>query len=253
MSDLPKTKTVYQLDYQNCFVCATAADADPMQPGHWLIPARCVEVAPPKTGKNQAAQWQPESQTWRIIPDYRGQTVWRTDAWQYDGVATDKVIEAGELPEGLTAVPPPSALHTWDAAKKTWVLDKAAAQVLKAAQQEEMWTRIKQKRHDNLRGGVYVKSIGKWLHSDDESRAQYTFMRTMPTLPEKMMWKTMDNTFVHMTKALLDELSLQLLADEQADFANAERHRAAMLKADNPLDYDYSGGWTANYATATER
>ena len=247
------TKTVYQLDYQNCFVCSTAADADPMQPGHWLIPARCVEVAPPETGKNQAAQWQPESQTWRIIPDYRGQTVWRTDAWQYDGVATDKVIEAGELPEGLTAVPPPSALHTWDAAKKTWVLDKAAAQVLKAAQQEEMWTRIKQKRHDNLRGGVYVKSIGEWLHSDDESRAQYTFMRTMPTLPETMMWKTMDNTFVHMTKALLDELSLQLLADEQADFANAERHRAAMLKADNPLDYDYSGGWTANYATATER
>ena len=253
MSDLPKTKTVYQLDYQNCFVCATAADADPMQPGHWLIPARCVEVAPPKTGKNQAAQWQSESQTWRIIPDYRGQTVWRTDAWQYDGVATDKVIEAGELPEGLTAVPPPSALHTWDAAKKTWVLDKAAAQVLKAAQQEEMWTRIKQKRHDNLRGGVYVKSIGEWLHSDDESRAQYTFMRTMPTLPEKMMWKTMDNTFVHMTKALLDELSLQLLADEQADFANAERHRAAMLKAENPLDYDYSGGWTANYATVAER
>ena len=253
MSDLPKTKTVYQLDYQNCFVCATAADADPMQPGHWLIPARCVEVAPPETGKNQAAQWQPESQTWRIIPDYRGQTVWRTDAWQYDGVATDKVIEAGELPEGLTAVPPPSALHTWDAAKKTWVLDKAVAQILKTAQQEEMWTRIKQKRHDNLRGGVYVKSIGEWLHSDDESRAQYTFMRTMPTLPEKMMWKTMDNTYVPMTKELLDELSLQLLADEQADFANAERHRAAMLKADNPLDYDYSDGWTVNYATATER
>lgn len=246
-------KTVYQLDYQNCFVCAAAADADPMQPGHWLIPARCVEVAPPATGKNQTAQWQPESQTWRIIPDYRGQTVWRTDAWQYDGVATDKVIEAGELPEGLTAVPPPSALHTWDAAKKTWVLDKAAAQILKAAQQEEMWTRIKQKRHDNLRGGVYVKSIGEWLHSDDESRAQYTFMRTMPTLPEKMVWKTMDNTFVPMTKELLDELSLQLLADEQADFANAERHRAAMLKADNPLDYDYSDGWTVNYATATER
>ena len=247
------TKTVYQLDYQRCYVCDTVADADPMQPGHWLIPAGCVEVAPPETGKNQAAQWQPENQTWRIIPDYRGQTVWRTDAWQYDGVATDKVIEAGELPEGLTAVPPPSALHTWDAAKKTWVLDKAAAQVLKAAQQEEMWTRIKQKRHDNLRGGVYVKSIGEWLHSDDESRAQYTFMRTMPTLPEKMMWKTMDNTFVPMTRALLDELSLQLLADEQADFANAERHRAAMLKADNPLDYDYSGGWAANYATVAER
>ena len=156
-------------------------------------------------------------------------------------------LNAGSLilPDLSVTPPRPSALHTWDG--KAWVLDKAAAQARKTAQQEEMWTRIKQKRHDNLRGGVYVKSIGKWLHSDDESRAQYTFMRTMPQLPEKMAWKTMDNTFVPMTKALLDELSLQLLADEQADFANAERHKAAMLKAENPLEYDYSGGWTANY------
>ena len=162
-------------------------------------------------------------------------------------------LNAGSLilPDLSVTPPPPSSLHTWDG--KAWVLDKAAAQAHKTAQQEEVWTRIKQKRHDNLRGGVYVKSISKWLHSDDESRAQYTFMRTMPALPEKMMWKTMDNTFVPMTKALLDELSLQLLADEQADFANAERHRAAMLKADNPLDYDYSGGWTANYASAQAR
>nr|DAV18077.1 MAG TPA: protein of unknown function (DUF4376) [Caudoviricetes sp.] len=162
-------------------------------------------------------------------------------------------LNAGSLilPDLSITPPRPSALHTWDG--KVWVLDKAAAQAHKTAQQEEMWTRIKQKRHGNLRSGVYVKSIGKWLHSDDESRAQYTFMRTMPALPEKMVWKTMDNTFVPMTKALLDELSLQLLADEQADFANAERHRAAMLKAGNPLDYDYSGGWTANYATAEAR
>ena len=246
-----ETKTVYQLDYQNCFVCATVADADPVQPGNWLIPAGCVEVAPPETGKNQTAQWQQDSQTWRIIPDYRGQTAYRTNIGQHDGIAADTVTEPGELPEGLTIEPPPSSLHTWDG--KTWVLDKATAQARKAAQQEDVWTRIKQKRHDNLRGGVYVKSISKWLHSDDESRAQYTFMRTMSQLPEKMVWKTMDNTFVPMTKALLDELSLQLLADEQADFANAERHRAAMLKAGNPLDYDYSGGWTANYATAEAR
>ena len=178
-----------------------------------------------------------------------------TEVSREQHIALLSALNAGSLilPDLSITPPRPSALHTWDAAKKAWVLDKAAAQARKAAQQEEMWARIKQKRHDNLRGGVYVKSIGKWLHSDDESRAQYTFMRTMPALPEKMVWKTMDNTFVPMTKALLDELSLQLLADEQADFANAERHRAAMLKADNPLDYDYSGGWTANYATATER
>ena len=57
----------------------------------------------------------------------------------------------------------------------------------------------------------------------------------------------MDNSFVNMTKALLSELMEQMLIDEQSDFANAERHKAAMLKAENPLEYDYSDGWTANY------
>ena len=91
--------------------------------------------------------------------------------------------------------------------------------------------------------GEFCKGL-KWFHNDDSARQQYTFLRTLPKLPEKLIWKTIDNSFVEMTQALLDELSLKLIADEQADFANAERHRAAMLKADNPLDYDYSAGWT---------
>ena len=55
----------------------------------------------------------------------------------------------------------------------------------------------------------------------------------------------MDNSFVPMTRELLDELTLTLISDEQHDFQNAERHKAAMLKAANPLEYDYSDGWSA--------
>ena len=240
-----ETKTVYQLDRHHCYLCATAADRDPLDENNWLIPAGCVEVAPPQTGKNQTAQWQQESQTWRIIPDYRGQTVWRTDTGQHDGIAADTVTEPGALPEGLTIEPPPSSLHTWDG--KAWVLDKAAAQARKAAQQDEMWERIKAKRYDNLRHGVFVKSVGKWFYTNDESRTQYILLRTMKTLPPNLKWKTMENDFVLMTRELLDEMTTQMVLDEQADFANAERHKAAMLKAENPLEYDYSGGWTANY------
>lgn len=242
-----ETKTVYQLDRHHCYLCTTVADRDPMVENNWLIPAGCVETAPPQTGKNQTAQWQYDSQTWRIIPDYRGQTAYRTDTWQHDGIAADTVTEPGELPEGLTIEPPPSSLHTWDAAKKTWVLDKAAAQARKAAQQDEMWERIKAKRYDNLRHGVFVKSVGKWFYTNDESRTQYILLRTMKTLPPNLKWKTMENDFVLMTRELLDEMTTQMVLDEQADFANAERHKAAMLKAENPLEYDYSGGWTANY------
>ena len=115
----------------------------------------------------------------------------------------------------------------------------------KAEQQTEMWERIKDKRAQSCHAGIYINSIKKWIHSDLDSRQQYTFLRTLDKLPEDLVWKTLDNSFVPMTRALLDELSLKLIADEQHDFQNAERHKAAMLKAENPLEYDYSSGWSA--------
>lgn len=152
-------------------------------------------------------------------------------------------IERGEV----VFNPRPSTAHEWDEANRQWRLDAARAARLKAEQQAEVWERIKAKRYDNLRHGVFVKSVGKWFQTDDASRTQYIALAVMPRLPEKLPWKTMDNSFVNMTKALLGELMEQMLVDEQADFANAERHKAAMEKVEHPLEYDYSDGWTANY------
>ena len=148
--------------------------------------------------------------------------------------------------DDLTVSPPrPSEYHEWDG--KKWKISKADAARLKASAITAMWERIKQKRHDNLRGGVYVGAVGKWFHSTDEARQQYTFMRTLPQLPPDLMWKTMDGGFVKLTRELLDELSLKMLADEQKDFANAERHRALLEQAEQPETYDYSDGWTEIY------
>lgn len=249
-----ETKTVYQLDRHHCYLCTTVADRDPLDENNWLIPAGCVETAPPQTGKNQTAQWQQDSQTWRIIPDYRGQTAYRTDTWQHDGIAADTVTEPGELPEGLTIEPPPSSLHTWDG--KAWVLDAETAAALKQAQQEEMWTRIKAKREEQRYGGAYIPALKKWLQSDEPSRTQYLQLQLLEAkglFKQPVRWKTMDNSFIGLDAAAVTAIALQIMDNEQADFANAERHRAGMLKADNPLDYDYSGGWTANYATAEAR
>ena len=246
-----ETKTVYQLDRHHCYLCTTAADRDPLEENNWLIPAGCVETAPPQTGKNQAAQWQQDSQTWRIIPDYRGQTVWRTDTGQHDGIAADTVTEPGALPEGLTIEPPPSSLHTWDG--KAWVLDAETAAALKQAQQEEMWTRIKAKREEQRYGGAYIPALKKWLQSDEPSRTQYLQLQLLEAkglFKQPVRWKTMDNSFIGLDAAAVTAIALQIMDNEQADFANAERHRAAMLKAGNPLDYDYSDGWTEIYQAA---
>jgi len=238
MSDLPKTKPVCQLDAAGFYLRQTVADQDPMQPKNWLMPAGCIDANPPEQKQGFAAQWQPENQAWQYLPDYRGQTVYHTQTRQPETVQT-----VGELPAHLTLTAPPSELHQWNG--KAWVLNKTAATAVKAEQQAEMWERIKAKRAQSCHAGIYIKSLEKWLHSDADSRQQYTFLRTLDKLPENLMWKTVDNSFVPMTRALLDELSLKLIADEQHDFQNAERHKAAMLKAENPLDYDYSSGWSA--------
>ena len=246
-----ETKTVYQLDRHHCYLCTTVADRDPLDKNNWLIPAGCVETAPPQTGKNQTAQWQADSQTWRIIPDYRGQTAYRTDTWQHDGIAADTVTEPGELPAGLTIEPPPSSLHTWDG--KAWVLDAETATALKQAQQEEMWTRIKAKREEQRYGGAYIPALKKWLQSDEPSRTQYLQLQLLEAkglFKQPVRWKTMDNSFIGLDAAAVTAIALQIMDNEQVDFANAERHRAAMLKADNPLDYDYSDGWTEIYQAA---
>ena len=121
-------KTVCQLDDAGLFVSTTQAWPDPMQPESWLIPAGCVDTEPPAAKAGQAAQWQPEKQEWTYIPDYRGQTAYRTDNGEE---AT--VIHAGELPPELTLTPRPSEYHVWDG--KAWVLsESAAAQALADAQ-----------------------------------------------------------------------------------------------------------------------
>ena len=236
-------KTVYQLDTQNLYIGSTGADPDPLNPENWLIPAGCIETAPPEIPEHHAARWTGEE--WEILEDHRGQTAYRTD----DG-AEVQVEQVGELPDELTFTPRENVHQTWDAKAKAWVLPPDVAARLKAEQQDEMWERIKAKRYDNLRHGVYAKSVGKWFQTDDATRLQYLALALESVtggFKKPINWKTMDNSFLQLTPELLREIMQTMHDNEQADFANAEKHKAAMLKAENPLEYDYSGGWTANY------
>ena len=169
------------------------------------------------------------------------------------GQCTGQIVMPGKNGKPVLADPAPCPSSTWDGER--WHIDPECAARLKAEQQDEMWERIKAKRYDNLRHGVYIKSVGKWFQTDDATRLQYLTLRTLPdeAFPLKEPWRTMDNTDLppeKCTKALFEEIVMQMVADEMADYHNAKRHRAAMLQAENPLKYDYSDGWTANYEQA---
>ena len=164
------------------------------------------------------------------------------------GQSAGQVIMPGKDGKPVLADPAPCPSSTWDG--EQWHIDPECAARLKVEQQDEMWERIKAKRYDNLRHGVYAKSVGKWFQTDDATRLQYLALALESVtggFKKPINWKTMDNSFLMLTPELLREIMQTMHDDEQADFANAEKHKAAMLKAENPLEYDYSGGWTANF------
>ena len=119
------------------------------------------------------------------------------------GQSNGQVIMPNKAGQPVLAEQPPCPSSTWDG--EQWNISPECAAQLKAEQQDEMWERIKAKRYDNLRHGVFVKSVGKWFYTNDESRTQYILLRTMKTLPPNLKWKTMENDFVLMTRELLDD------------------------------------------------
>lgn len=164
------------------------------------------------------------------------------------GQCTGQIVMPGKNGKPVLADPAPCPSSTWDGTQ--WQIDPECAARLKAEQQDEMWERIKAKRYDNLRHGVYIKSVGKWFQTDDATRLQYLALALESVtggFKKPINWKTMDNSFLQLTPDLLREIMQTMHDNEQADFANAEKHKAAMLKAEHPLEYDYSDGWTANF------
>lgn len=164
------------------------------------------------------------------------------------GQSNGQVIMPNKAGQPVLAEQPPCPSSTWDG--EQWHIDPECAARLKAEQQAEVWERIKAKRYDNLRHGVYIKSVGKWFQTDDATRLQYLALALESVtggFKKPINWKTMDNSFLMLTPELLREIMQAMHDDEEADFINAEKHKAAMLKAEHPLEYDYSDGWTANF------
>lgn len=109
-----------------------------------------------------------------------------------------------------------------------------------------VWDQIKAERDRRKAGGVKVGA--KWFHSDDGSRIQQMGLVMMgSSIPANLQWKTIDGSFITMTQTLASQVVQAVAASDQAIFAVAETHRAAMEASADPASYDYSGGWPKVY------
>lgn len=110
-----------------------------------------------------------------------------------------------------------------------------------------IWEQIKAKR-DNLTENGGYKVGTKWFHSDQKSRSQQLGLVLLgASIPAGLQWKTMDGTFVTMTQTLAQQVLAAAGASDQAIFAAAETHKAALEACADPSAYDFSGGWPAAF------
>lgn len=110
------------------------------------------------------------------------------------------------------------------------------------------WSAIKAERDRRSEQGGY-KVGTKWFHSDQKSRSQQLGLVLLgASIPAGLQWKTMDGSFVTMTQTLAQQILAAGAASDQAIFAAAETHKAAMEASADPSAYDFSGGWPATFA-----
>jgi hypothetical protein len=108
------------------------------------------------------------------------------------------------------------------------------------------WLAIQVERDRRKSGGIKVGA--NWFHSDDPSRIQQLGLVMMgANLPAGIMWKTLGGSFVLMTPLLAQQIFMTSAASDQAIFAKAEYHKAMMLQAPIPSQYNYLTGWPLTY------
>lgn len=108
------------------------------------------------------------------------------------------------------------------------------------------WEKIKEERGIRQNGGVQIEN--KWFQTDEASRIQYLSLRMMgESMPSTIKWKTMDNTFIPMTSAMVAKIFSAIVNQDQLIFSVAEQHKAKLQASTNPSQYDFMSDWPTTF------
>lgn len=106
-------KIVYQTDHLGIYVGTAVAELSPLEPDVWLLPAGCIEEAPPAVPEHKAALW--DGERWQLIDSYQGLTAY--DVQTREAITIER---HGRLPAGYT-LEVPGAQQLWNGSQ--WVDD----------------------------------------------------------------------------------------------------------------------------------
>ncbi|MDD0824387.1 DUF4376 domain-containing protein [Mannheimia sp. AT1] len=141
----------------------------------------------------------------------------------------------------------PSPYHEWQDGQ--WVLSATLQAAKKAEDIAKVREAINALRDSKINGGVYVEAVGKWIDTDATAERNILSVKASYDLfgDMEIAWTCADNSILMIDKAKLMVIWQALMQAKTDNHANALRHKAAVEQMANPLEYDYSKGWTQCY------
>jgi hypothetical protein len=212
---------IHHFDDAGVYIRTTSSINDPIA-GQRMIPALATDVALPVLAAGETAQFDTVAQTWAVVPDLRGTTVYDTATQQAE------VWQAvGALPATKTElVPPPES--QWDAATQAWVIDVVAvrdaalSRVLRAYQ-ADMNTPI-----------TYAGASVQASDADAQTLAGVlTAISNGWVLPQGFAWIDANNQPIAADVAWLTGLSAAMADHKFQAFARLQSAKAAIRAASN--------------------
>ncbi|MDG6285400.1 DUF4376 domain-containing protein, partial [Glaesserella parasuis] len=116
-------------------------------------------------------------------------------------------------------------------------------------QRQKIRDAINALRDKKINGGVYVPAIDKWI--DTDATAERNILSVKATFDlfgdQEIPWTFADNSVAMINKEKLLVIWQVLMEAKTGNHANALKHKAMVEQVENPLEYDYSDGWTQTY------
>ncbi|MDG6786171.1 DUF4376 domain-containing protein, partial [Glaesserella parasuis] len=116
-------------------------------------------------------------------------------------------------------------------------------------QRQQTRNAINALRDKKINGGVYVPAIDKWI--DTDATAERNILSVKATFDlfgdQEIPWTFADNSVAMINKEKLLVIWQTLMEAKTGNHANALKHKAMVEQVENPLEYDYSSGWTQTY------
>ncbi|OOF48640.1 DUF4376 domain-containing protein [Rodentibacter trehalosifermentans] len=166
------------------------------------------------------------------------------------GQSQGKQIISNKQGEPVLIEPQPSAAHELNLDTLEWVILPEKLTALLTEQRKRVFAQIVAKRDECVNGGVYVERIGKWVDTDEKGRATLVEIKADFDLNGKENSYTLicsDNTAYTLNfddfKSVWD--AVKTLKEKM--FENAYMHQILLEQAENPLEYDWSIGWSKTY------